>query len=259
LVRVNPEADVGGTGEARKVGPESIAEIEHGGWKFIPNEPLALGESRGEREVAAGPGTSQFPGDEKKVTRARSCAIRGGFFGNRPEEGNGKKELAGSDGFASDDRKPELFGEERKPPIGLMESWGWAKIGTSGSDQSDPGGGSRCSQIAEGTGQRFSACQTGRGGSRKVNSLHHSIRFEHDIEVRGERGENCAVVTDSVTYLRHRPITQRLSPTPDPEILRGEREFFHPRGGRARRRRTQVLALKREWRRIEGIRLFLVR
>ena len=55
LVRVNPEADVGGTGEARKVGPESIAEIEHGGWKFIPNEPLALGESRGECKMATGP------------------------------------------------------------------------------------------------------------------------------------------------------------------------------------------------------------
>jgi hypothetical protein len=79
-----------------------------------------------------------------------------------------------------------------------------------------------------------------------VNSLHHSIRFEHDIEVRGERGENGAVVTDPVTDLGRRPIGQGLGPTPDPEILRGEREFFHPRGGRARRRRTQVLALKRE-------------
>jgi hypothetical protein len=124
LVRVNPEADVGGTGEAGKVGPESITEIEHGGGEFVANEPLALGEARGEREVAAGPGTSQFSGDEKKVARVRSCAIRGGFFGNRPEKGNGKEELAGSDGFPSDDRKPELFGEERKPSIGLMESGG---------------------------------------------------------------------------------------------------------------------------------------
>jgi hypothetical protein len=55
LIRVNPETDAGGTGEAGEVGSESIAEIEHGGWKFIPNEPLALGESRAECKVATGP------------------------------------------------------------------------------------------------------------------------------------------------------------------------------------------------------------
>jgi hypothetical protein len=79
-----------------------------------------------------------------------------------------------------------------------------------------------------------------------VNSLHHSIRFEHDIKVRWERGENGTVVTDSVADLGRRPIAQGLGPTPDPLILRREREFFHPRGGRARRSRTQVFALKRE-------------
>jgi hypothetical protein len=122
LVRVNPEADAGGAGEAGKVGPESITEIEHGGGEFIANEPLALGEARGEREVATGPGPAQFSGNKKKVTGACSRAIRGGFFRNRPEQGDGKEELAGADGFPSDDRKPELFGEERKPLIGLMES-----------------------------------------------------------------------------------------------------------------------------------------
>jgi hypothetical protein len=55
-----------------------------------------------------------------------------------------------------------------------------------------------------------------------VNSLHHSIRFEDDIEVRGERGENGTIVADPVTNLRRRPIAQRLGPTPDPEILKGE-------------------------------------
>jgi len=124
LVRVNPEADVGGTGEAGKVGPESITEIEHGGGEFVANEPLALGEARGEREVAARPGTAQFSGDKKKVTRSCSRAIWGCFFGNRPEKGDGKEELACADGFASDDRKPKLFGEKRKPSIGLMESGG---------------------------------------------------------------------------------------------------------------------------------------
>jgi hypothetical protein len=79
-----------------------------------------------------------------------------------------------------------------------------------------------------------------------VNSLDHGIRLEDDIELRGERGENRAVVTDSVTDLSRRQILQRLGPEPDPVILRRKREFFHPRGGRARRRRTHVLALKRE-------------
>jgi len=124
LVRVNPEADVGGTGEAGKVGPESIAEIEHGGGKLVANEPLTLGEARGECKVAARPGTAQFSGNKKKVTGACSRAIWGGFFGNCPQQGDGKEELAGADGFPSDDRKPELFGEERKPSIGLMQSGG---------------------------------------------------------------------------------------------------------------------------------------
>ena len=74
--------------------------------------------------MATGPGPAQFSGDEKKVTGACSRAIRGGFFGNRPEQGDGKEELAGSNGFASDDRKLELFREDRKPSIGLMESGG---------------------------------------------------------------------------------------------------------------------------------------
>ena len=112
LVRVNPETDAGGAGEARKVGPEPIAEIEHGRGEFVANEPLALGEARGEREVTTGPRAPQFSGHEKKVAGACSRAIRGGFFRNRPEEGNGKKELAGADGFPSDDREAELFGEE---------------------------------------------------------------------------------------------------------------------------------------------------
>jgi hypothetical protein len=85
---------------------------------------LSLGEARGEREMAAGPGSAQFSGDEKKVTGACPRAVRRSFFGNCPEEGNGKEELAGTDGFASDDRKPELFGKERKSSIGLMESGG---------------------------------------------------------------------------------------------------------------------------------------
>ena len=134
LIRVNPETDVGGTGEAGKVGPKPVAYIEHGGGEFVANEPLALGEARGEREVAARPGTAQFSGDKKKVTRSCSRAIWGGFFGNRPEKGDGKEELACADGFASDDRKPELFGEERKTPICLLESRGRANIGASGGD-----------------------------------------------------------------------------------------------------------------------------
>ena len=44
-------------------------------------------------------------------------------------------------------------------------------------------------------------------------------------------------------------------PVTDPKIFGGEGEFFHGRGGRARRIRIQVLALKREWMRIEGMML----
>jgi hypothetical protein len=75
----------------------------------------------------------------------------------------------------------------------------------------------------------------------------------------GKRGENGAVVTDGVANPRFGLLAQGRGPLVDPEIFRGEGNFFHGWGGRARRMRMQVLALKREWRRMEGIRLFFVR
>ena len=52
---------------------------------------------------------------------------------------------------------------------------------------------------------------------------------------------------------------QCVDPVLDPKIFRGEGKFFHGRGGRARRMRMHVFALKREWTRMEGMRLWVVR
>jgi hypothetical protein len=53
--------------------------------------------------------------------------------------------------------------------------------------------------------------------------------------------------------------TQSGDPVADPKIFRGEGKFFHGRGGRARRMRIHVFALKRECTRMEGMRLWVVR
>jgi len=69
LVGVNGEPDAGGAGEAGEVGSQSITEIEHSGGEFVADEPLALGEARGEGEVVMRPGAAEFSGHKKDVAR----------------------------------------------------------------------------------------------------------------------------------------------------------------------------------------------
>ena len=69
LVGVNGEPDAGGAGEAGEVGSQSITEIEHSGGEFVADEPLALGEARGEGEVVMRPGAAKFSGHKKDVAR----------------------------------------------------------------------------------------------------------------------------------------------------------------------------------------------
>ena len=119
LVWVNFKSDAGGTGEAREIGPESVAEVEHGGGEFVADEPLAFGEAWGEGEMAAGPRATEFSRDEKKMPWEGTGAVWGVVFCYGAEEGDGEEELAGSDGFATDDGEAELFGEKGESAIGL--------------------------------------------------------------------------------------------------------------------------------------------
>jgi len=75
LVWVNFKSDAGGAGEARKIGAESVAEVEHGGGEFVADEPLAFGEAWGEGEMAAGPGATEFSRDEKQMPWACAGAV----------------------------------------------------------------------------------------------------------------------------------------------------------------------------------------
>ena len=119
LVWVDFKSDAGGAGEAREIGAESVAEVEHGGGEFVADEPLAFGEAWGEGEMAAGPGATEFSRDEKKMSWAGTGAVWGVVFCNGSEKGDGEEELAGSDGFATDDGEAEFFGEKGESAIGL--------------------------------------------------------------------------------------------------------------------------------------------
>ena len=119
LVWVDFKSDAGGAGEAREIGAESVAEVEHSGGEFVADEPLAFGEAWGEGEMAAGPGATEFSRDEKKMPWAGTGAVWGVVFCYGAEKGDGEEELAGSDGFATDDGKAEFFGEKGESAIGL--------------------------------------------------------------------------------------------------------------------------------------------
>ena len=119
LVWVDFKSDAGGAGEAREIGAESVAEVEHGGGELVADEPLAFGEAWGEGEMAAGPGATEFSRDEKKMSWAGTGAVWGVVFCYGAEKGDGDKELAGSDSFATDDGEAEFFGEKGESAIGL--------------------------------------------------------------------------------------------------------------------------------------------
>jgi len=119
FVWVDFKSDAGGAGEAREVGAESVAEVEHGGGELVADEPLAFGEAWGESEMAARPRATEFSRDEKKMPWAGTGAVWGVVFCYGAEEGDGEEELAGSDGFATDDGEAEFFGEKGESAIGL--------------------------------------------------------------------------------------------------------------------------------------------
>ena len=90
LIGVNLKTNMGGASEAGKIGPESVAEVEHGGWKFISGKPVTFGETWGEGEVAAWPGAAEFSSDKKDVARFGAGAGGGRFFRNGPQERDGE-------------------------------------------------------------------------------------------------------------------------------------------------------------------------
>jgi hypothetical protein len=119
LVWVDFKSDAGGAGEAREIGAESVAEVEHGGGEFVADEPLAFGEAWGEGEMAAGPRATEISRNEKKMSWAGTGAVWGVVFCYGAEKGDGEEELAGADGFAADDGEAEFFGEKGESAIGL--------------------------------------------------------------------------------------------------------------------------------------------
>jgi len=92
-----------------------------------------------------------------------------------------------------------------------------------------------------------------------VDAFDDGIGFEDEIEVFRKGGEDGTVVADSMPQVGGGLVREGGGPALDPEVFGGEWKFLHGRGGRERRSRMQVLALKREWRRMEGTRLFFVR
>jgi hypothetical protein len=171
------EADAGGSGKAREVGSEAIAEVEHRGGKFVTGEPLAFGQTRGEGEMAAGPGATQFSSYEKEMAGFGSRAVRGGIFGHRAKQGDRKKELSGANGFSSDDGKVKFFSEEGKSAVGLTEAGSRAGIRTARGEECGSGCGARGSQVTEGTREGFAANERSWGRRQKVNPFDNRICF----------------------------------------------------------------------------------
>jgi len=85
----------------------------------VADEPLAFGEAWGEGEMAAGPRATEFSCDEKKMSWAGTGAVWGVVFCYGAKKGDGDEELAGSDGFATNDGEAEFFGEKGESAIGL--------------------------------------------------------------------------------------------------------------------------------------------
>jgi len=167
--------------------------------------------------------------------------------------------LSSADGFSSDDGEMKLFRQKGETLVGLTDTAGGTGIGATNGDEGGTGSGASGGKVAEPTGERFSTCKGGWGGASEVNAFDDSIGFEDEVEVFRKGRENCTVVTQRVADSSGGLSTQSGNPVMDPTIFRREGKFFHCMGGRARRMRMHVFALKREWTRMEGIRLWVVR
>jgi len=149
----------------------------------VADEPLAFGETWGEGEMAAGPGATEFSCDEKKMSWSGTGAVWGVVFCYSAEKGDGDEELAGSDGFATDNGETEFFGEKGESAIGLAEALGGAGVGATYGEEGGSGGGSGGGEIAEGAGESFAANEGGGSGSSEVDAFDDGIGFEDEIEV----------------------------------------------------------------------------
>jgi hypothetical protein len=143
--------------------------------------------------------------------------------------------------------------------VGLTDTAGGTGIGATNGDEGGTGSGASGGKVAESTGECFSTREWGWGGAGEVNAFDHGIGFEHEVEIFRKGRENCTVVTQRVADSCGGLPTQSGDPVVYPKIFRGEGKFFHCMGGRARRMRMHVFALKREWTRMEGMRLWVVR
>ena len=177
LIGVNLKTNMGGASEAGKIGSESVAEVEHGGWKFIAGKPVTLGETWGEGEVAAWPGATEFACDKKEMAWAGAGSVGGVVFGGCSEKRDGDKELAGSNGFPADDGKMELFREEGESAIGLANALGGAGIGATHGDECSAGGGGSGGKVAQGTSESFASDERGGGGGGEVDAFDDGIGF----------------------------------------------------------------------------------
>jgi hypothetical protein len=177
LIRLDLETDTGGSGKTREVGSESVAEVEHGGRKFVTDEPLTFGDAGIEGEMAAGPRATQFSGYEKEMAWFGSRAVRGGIFGNRAKKRNREKELSGADGFSADDGKVKFFCEKGKAAVGLTEAGSGAGVRTARGEECGSGCGARGSQVTEGTREGFPAGESGWSGWGEVNPFDNRICF----------------------------------------------------------------------------------
>lgn len=246
LIGVDGEPNAGDAGEAGEIGSEPITEIEHGGGKSMANEPLTFGEARGEGEMVMGPRAAEFSGDEKEVAGLGAGAGGRGFFGDGAEKRDGEKELGGTDSFATDDGETKFFCEARESTVGLKDTGSGAGVGAADGEEGGTGSGAGGGEIAEGPGEGFAAEEGGGGRAGKVEAFDDGVSFENEVEVFGKGGKDGAVVSEGVTDAGGGLRAERGEPALHPKIFAGEGKFFHGRGGRARRMRRQVLALKRE-------------
>jgi hypothetical protein len=153
----------------------------------------------------------------------------------------------------------KLFRQTGETLVGLTNTAGGTGIGATNGDEGGTGSGTSGGKVTESTGECFSTREWGWGGAGEVNAFDHGIGFEHEVEIFRKGRENCTVVTQRVADSCGGLSTQSGDPVVDPKIFRGEGKFFHGMGGRARRMRMHVFALKREWTRMEGMRLWVVR
>jgi hypothetical protein len=153
----------------------------------------------------------------------------------------------------------KLFRQTGETLVGLTDTAGGTEIGATNGDEGGTGSSASGGKVAESSGECFSTRKWGWGGAGEVYAFDHGIGFEDEIEISRKGRENCTVMTNRVADSCGGLPTQSGDPVVDPKIFGREGKFFHGMGGRARRMRMHVFALKREWTRMEGMRLWVVR